>query len=125
MYIQWYYRFLIQVLRQGKIPTSIAIIMDGNRRFATKQKKEKHHGHKDGLRNLENVVFWCKELGIKTLTVYALSKDNLNRPQVEVDTLMDLCRKQFTDLCKPGGSIERNRIRVKMLGDLSLLPDDV
>ena len=66
--------------------------MDGNRRYATSQKKAKHEGHSDGLRNLENTVFWCKEIGITELTVYALAKDNLKRPKIEVDTLMDLCK---------------------------------
>ena len=107
------------------MPTSLGIIMDGNRRYATSQNKEKHKGHKDGLKNLENCVYWCKELGIKQLTVYALSKDNLSRPKVEVDTLMNLCKNQFNALSKPGGSLERNRIKIKILGDISLLPEDV
>jgi len=57
--------------------------------------------------------------------VYALSKDNLKRPQVEVDTLMNLCKNEFAGLCKPGGSIERNRIKIRLFGDLSMLPEDV
>lgn len=57
--------------------------------------------------------------------MYALSKDNLNRPKVEVDTLMNLCKNEFAGLCKPGGSIERNRIKIRLFGDLSLLPPDV
>ena len=74
------------------MPKSIAIIMDGNRRFATKLKMEKHQGHSSGLKNLENTVFWCNEMGIKELTVFALAKDNLKRSKIEVDTLMNLCR---------------------------------
>ena len=62
--IRWYHRLLIKVLKTGKMPKSIAIIMDGNRRYATQAKKAKHEGHSDGLRNLENTVFWCKEMGI-------------------------------------------------------------
>ena len=116
---------MIKVLKMGKMPTSIAMIMDGNRRYATKLKKAKHEGHSDGLRNLENVVFWCKEMGIRDLTVFALAKENLQRPKVEVDTLMNLCKNQFNALSKPGGSLERNRIKIKILGDISLLPEDV
>ena len=123
--ISWYHSLLIRILKTGKMPKSIGIIMDGNRRYATKLKKEKHKGHSDGLKNLENTVFWCKEMGITQLTVYALSKDNLKRPKVEVDTLMNLCKNQFNALSKPGGSLERNRIRIKILGDISLLPPDV
>jgi ditrans,polycis-polyprenyl diphosphate synthase len=75
--MSWYYKFLIKILKTGKMPKSIAIIMDGNRRFATKIKKEKHEGHSHGLKNLENTVYWCKEMGIKELTVFALAKENL------------------------------------------------
>lgn len=57
--------------------------------------------------------------------MYALSKDNLKRPKVEVDTLMNLCKNQFNSLSKPGGSLERNQIRIKIFGDISLLPLDV
>jgi len=78
--VEWYYRFLIEILKQGRMPKSIAIIMDGNRRYATRLKKQKHMGHSDGLKNLESTVYWCKLMGIKQLTVYALSKDNLKRP---------------------------------------------
>ena len=62
--ITWYHSLLIKILKTGKMPKSIAIIMDGNRRFATKKGKDKHKGHSDGLKNLENVVFWCKQMGI-------------------------------------------------------------
>ena len=125
MTIPWYHRLLIKVLKTGKMPKSIAIILDGNRRYATKLKKEKHEGHSDGLRNLENTVFWCQQLGIKQLTVFALAKENLKRPKIEVDTLMDLCKYQFNALSQPGGSIDRNQIKINILGDISLLPQDV
>ena len=123
--MSWYHRLLIRVLKTGKMPKSIGIIMDGNRRYATKLNKAKHQGHSDGLKNLENTVFWCKELGIQQLTVFALAKDNLKRPKVEVDTLMNLCKNQFNALSKPGGSLERNQIKIKIFGDVSMLPDDV
>ena len=64
-------------------------------------------------------------MGIKDLTVFALAKENLQRPKVEVDTLMGLCKNQFNALSKPGGSLERNKIKIKILGDVSLLPEDV
>ena len=73
----WLHRLMIKVLKTGKMPKSIAMIMDGNRRYATLKNKQKHEGHSDGLRNLENVVFWCNEMGIKELTVFALAKENL------------------------------------------------
>lgn len=77
--MRWYERLFIRVLKSGKIPKSVAIIMDGNRRFATKKQMDKHEGHAYGLQKLENAMEWCLELGIKELTVFALSTDNLKR----------------------------------------------
>lgn len=83
---------MINVVKAGgKIPRSVAFIMDGNRRFAVKHKQEKHKGHSFGLKKLEQAMIWCKGLGINELTVFALAKENLKRSKVEVDTLMGLC----------------------------------
>jgi undecaprenyl diphosphate synthase len=79
----------------GKIPRSIAIIMDGNRRYATSKSKEKHKGHEFGLQKLQETLLWCKNLGVFELTVFALAKANLKRSKVEVDTLMGLCKENF------------------------------
>ena len=70
---------MINVVKTGKVPRSIAIIMDGNRRFATKKGEQKHTGHAKGLDKLEETLLWCKGLGITELTVFALAKDNLKR----------------------------------------------
>ena len=101
--MKWYETFFIKILKMGKIPHSIAIIMDGNRRFATHQNKEKHEGHSFGLKKLEQAMEWCLELGIKELTVFALSTDNLKRSQVEVDTLMKLCKDTFARMADKNG----------------------
>jgi len=77
--------------------------MDGNRRYAVKEKKAKHEGHAVGLNKLEETMVWCKALGINELTVFALSKDNLKRSKVEVDTLMNLCKDQFARLARNDG----------------------
>jgi ditrans,polycis-polyprenyl diphosphate synthase len=68
---------------------------------------------------------WCLELGIKELTVFALSTDNLKRSQTEVDTLMRLARDEFGKMAEQGGFMEKHKIQVKILGDLGLLPGDV
>ncbi len=68
---------------------------------------------------------WSLELGIKELTVFALSTDNLKRSQVEVETLMRLARDSFARMADNGGFMEQNGIKVKILGDLDLLPEDV
>lgn len=123
--MKWYERLFIRVLKMGRIPKSIAIIMDGNRRFAEKRNQPKHLGHESGLNKLEQAMAWCLELGIKDLTVFALSVDNLKRSKIEVDTLMDLAKKSFLKLCEKGGFINQNGIQVNILGDLSFLPEDV
>ena len=83
---------MVNVVKTGKIPKSIAIIMDGNRRYATSKSMQKHEGHAIGLQKLEESLKWCKALGIRDLTVFALSKENLKRAPVEVETLMNLCK---------------------------------
>ena len=118
----WYQRFMINVVKTGKIPRSVAIIMDGNRRYATNKAQEKHKGHAVGLNKLEETLTWCKHLGIYELTVFALAKENLKRSKVEVDTLMGLCKDQFSRLAKNGGVFKRQQIKVRVLGDLSLVP---
>lgn len=123
--MRWYESLFIKVLKMGKMPKSIAIIMDGNRRFATKINKEKHEGHNHGLQKLENCMDWCLEMGIKELTVFALSTDNLKRSKVEVDTLMKLCKDSFAKMAEKDGFLERNGIQVRILGELDMLPEDV
>ncbi len=123
--MRWYEKLFIRILKSGKIPRSIAIIMDGNRRFATKNQMDKHEGHAFGLQKLENAMEWCLELGIKELTVFALSTDNLKRSQVEVDTLMQLAKETFAKMAEKGGFMQQNGIQVRILGDLDLLPTDV
>ena len=116
---------MINIVKTGKIPRSVAMIMDGNRRYATTKNQEKHKGHAVGLNKLEETLVWCKNLGIYELTVFALAKENLQRSKVEVDTLMGLCKDQFARLARNGGVFKRQQIRVRVLGDLSLMPDDV
>jgi undecaprenyl diphosphate synthase len=70
-------------------------------------------------------LIWCKALGIFELTVFALSKENLNRSPVEVETLMNLCKDQFARLARNGGVFQTEKIKIRVLGDLSLLPADV
>ena len=123
--MKWLAKLLTRILKLGKIPRSIAIIMDGNRRFATKINKEKHEGHTFGLKKLEEAMEWCLHLGVKELTVFALSTDNLKRSKVEVDTLMSLCKDSFAKMAEEEGFMQRNGIQVKILGNLTLLPEDV
>lgn len=98
--------------------------MDGNRRFADEMGLDSMEGHHLGRAKLEEMLSWCMELGIKVLTVYAFSTENLLRNPAEVDYLMDMFEKNFDSLADDQ-RIHSHRIRVRVLGQRSLLPVDV
>ena len=101
----------VRILRN--VPEHVAIIMDGNGRWATRRGKSRGEGHIAGARTLERVLGWCGDRGIRTLTVYAFSTENWKRPQSEVDGLMRLFAKMLKTKEK---SLVRNRIRFRMIG---------
>lgn len=105
-----------------KIPDHVGLIMDGNRRWAKKRLLPSSAGHSAGLKRMVALAERAKEVGVKYFTVYALSTENLARPQDELDRMFALIRKQFNacvdKLLKVGAA-------VKIIGDISLLPDDV
>jgi undecaprenyl diphosphate synthase len=104
------------------IPQHIAIIMDGNGRWAKKRRMPRTFGHKKGSENLKDVAIYCNELGIKALSVYAFSTENWKRPQAEVDYLMNL-PKEFEELFR--GQFEEHDIRVMFSGRRDRFPEHV
>ncbi len=104
--------------------THIAIIMDGNRRFAQKQGLDKIKGHDSGAKKLSEVIEWCLEYKIKELTLYTFSMQNFSREKREVDTLFSLFRKHFERL-KDDEKISKNKIRIKVIGRTHLFPEDL
>ena len=105
-----------------KVPNHVAIILDGNGRWAKKRMMPRNYGHKQGAKTVEQICEDAWNLGIKYLTVYAFSTENWNRPQSEVDALMKLLSKYLTD------SIERtskNNMRVRIIGEKSRLDDEL
>ncbi|MBN1109488.1 MAG: di-trans,poly-cis-decaprenylcistransferase [Methanomassiliicoccales archaeon] len=109
---------------EGMIPDHVAIIMDGNRRFAMEIGLAMNEGHVKGKDKLEEVMEWCQEMGIKVLTVYAFSTENLQRDEAEVQYLMDLFEESFLKLAEDQ-RVHRNHIRVTVLGQRELLPERV
>ncbi len=105
-------------------PNHVAIIMDGNRRFAKEMGLASTSGHEKGREKLEEVMEWCQELGIKVLTVYAFSTENFNRSSDEVELLMELFEDSLRSL-KDEKRVHEERIRIKVLGNLDLLPDNI
>lgn len=104
-----------------RLPKHIAIIMDGNGRWAVKRALPRFFGHKAGVETLREILRASSDMGIKILTVYAFSTENWNRPTDEVSYLMNLLieymRKEINDLNK-------NNVRIKILGNLSALPEN-
>jgi tritrans,polycis-undecaprenyl-diphosphate synthase [geranylgeranyl-diphosphate specific] len=106
------------------VPGHVAVIMDGNRRHARSRGLADAEGHLLGSSTLESLLDWCRRLGIHTLTVYALSTENLGRSPEEVDTLLSLFARKFDELVRDE-RVHRNRIRVRVVGRTDLLREDV
>lgn len=105
-----------------KVPTHVAIIMDGNRRWAKRQGLPAMMGHWKGAETLTKIVRAASELGIKTLTVYSFSTENWSRTKEEVDTLMHLFKVY---LVKQRGPMAKEGVRLQAIGDLNRLPYSV
>jgi len=107
---------------EAKLPLHIAIIMDGNRRWAAKRGLPRSAGHKEGANTLRRITRICDEIGIKYLTVYAFSTENWNRPKDEVNTLMSLLLEFLKNADKEIGG--RN-IRIRVIGESKGLNEDI
>jgi len=112
----------LEDLDRGKLPQHIAIIMDGNGRWAKQRGKLRVFGHEHGVEAVRSTVESCASLKIPYLTLYAFSTENWNRPKVEVDTLMRLL---VGALKKEVGTLHKNNIRLKAIGKLETLPGKV
>ena len=104
------------------IPQHIAIILDGNGRWAKKKGMPRNFGHTQGSKNVERICEDAYKMGVKYLTVYAFSTENWKRPKEEVDALMNLLRNYMKTCLK---TAEKNRMRVRVLGDKTALDDDI
>ncbi len=117
-------QLLADVVQAGNVPQHIAVILDGNRRFAENIGLEKLKGHIFGAKKLEEVVGWCQELGIKYITVYAFSTENFNRSEKEIETLMTLFAEKFKEVARDK-RVHKYKVRVRVIGDLGFLPEKV
>lgn len=107
------------------MPKHVAFIMDGNRRYAQKEHKERQEGHTQGFEKLAETLRWCLNLGIHEVTVYAFSIENFKRSKEEVDGLMELARQKFSRLLTEQENLEKHGVCIRVLGDLTLLPEDL
>ena len=103
-----------------RLPGHIAIIMDGNGRWAKEKGEDRLFGHLHGVESVRNIVEGCAELGIKCLTLYAFSTENWDRPEYEVSGLMELL---VDTIRKEVPTLNKNNIRLHVIGDTDMLPE--
>lgn len=106
----------------GSLPHHVAIIMDGNGRWAKKRNKPRFLGHKQGVEAVRDVVKACGEYGIEVLTIFAFSSENWRRPEKEVGLLMELF---FTALDREVKRLHRNNVQLRIIGDTSAFPEKI
>ena len=105
-----------------KLPKHIAIIMDGNGRWATEKGLPRTEGHKEGAKTVKLILEHAKKRGIKYVTLYAFSSENWKRPKEEIKVLMDLFRKYMKEDVK---ELQKKKVRVSFIGDRTRFPEDM
>jgi len=113
---------LLENINTDNLPKHLAIIMDGNGRWAKQKGLLRALGHKSGTKSVKVIVETCAKIGIENLTLYAFSTENWNRPKLEVDTLMKLL---VSSLKKELKTLQDNNIRLNSIGNLSKLPNTI
>ncbi len=109
----------INEVNKDNIPKHVAIIMDGNGRWATQKGKLRVFGHKNGVKAVQSTIEGAAKIGIQYITLYAFSTENWNRPKFEVNALMELL---VDTIQKEINTLNKNKIRLKAIGDLNTLP---
>ncbi len=113
---------LIESINKDNLPKHLAIIMDGNGRWAKQKGLLRTLGHESGTKSVKSTVETCAKLGIENLTLYAFSTENWNRPKLEVDTLMKLLVRSLKKELK---TLQKNNIQLNSIGNLSKLPESI
>ena len=112
---------LKEMINIDRLPTHIAIIMDGNGRWAQEKGEDRLYGHLHGVESVRNIVEGAAELGIKYLTLYAFSTENWDRPEYEVTGLMELL---IDTIRKEVPTLNKNNIKLHVIGDIKMLPEN-
>lgn len=116
---------LVSALAVGPVPRHIALVMDGNRRYARLHCLETADGHALGFESLKGILEVCYKAGVEVVTIYAFSIENFKRSKYEVDVLMDLAKTNLLQLCQAGDIADQYDICIKILGQRSLVSEDV
>ena len=117
IYEKWLW---LQVKNYAK-PEHIAIILDGNRRWASERALNPWFGHEKGAEKVEQLLDWCEKLDVKSITLYAFSTENFSRSSEEVEEIMNIAEEEFRKILTDE-RIHKNKIRVKVIGRVGLLP---
>jgi undecaprenyl diphosphate synthase len=110
---------LLDTINKDNLPKHLAIIMDGNGRWAKQQGFLRAFGHENGTKSVKKTIENCAKIGIENLTLYAFSTENWNRPKLEVDTLMKILANSLKNELK---TLQANNIRLNCIGNLDMLP---
>ncbi len=121
---KFYERWLWHQVADGGEPEHIAIILDGNRRWATGKSLDPWLGHEKGAEKVEQLLDWCLKLNVRSVTLYAFSTENFLRPPEEVEEIMRIAHEEFRRILKDE-RIHKNRVRVKVIGRSSLRPKEL
>lgn len=110
---------ILKQIDKNRVPKHVAVIMDGNGRWAKQKGEDRIFGHSNGVRSVKNTLVAATEVGVKYLTLYAFSSENWNRPKEEVDALMDLL---VSTLMAEIDELHKNGVRLYAIGELDLIP---
>jgi tritrans,polycis-undecaprenyl-diphosphate synthase [geranylgeranyl-diphosphate specific] len=121
---KWYEHSITKEVLKHPIPEHIAIIQDGNRRYAKRLGESTIKGHHYGADATERVLNWCEEIGIKQLTLYSFSTENFNRPEQEKKAIFDLMKFKYRE-SRESPRTHKTRLRIRSVGDIEMLPDDL
>jgi len=119
-----YEKWLWHQVKNGNKPEHIAIILDGNRRWASEKDLNPWFGHARGAEKVEQLLDWCLKLRVKSITLYAFSTENFRRTKSEVEEIMRIAEEEFRKILTDE-RIHKNKVRVKVIGRLHLLPEDL
>ncbi|MEM2687037.1 MAG: polyprenyl diphosphate synthase, partial [Thermoproteota archaeon] len=121
----WLYeKALVRQVRQLPLPKHVGIIMDGNRRWAESKGLEKYLGHVFGAKKVGEVLKWCYDLGIKTVTLYVFSTENLKRPREEVELIFKLFKDKLIEMMDKK-VLHESKTRLKVIGRRDLIPMEI
>jgi tritrans,polycis-undecaprenyl-diphosphate synthase [geranylgeranyl-diphosphate specific] len=119
-----YERWLWSQVKSGEKLEHIAIILDGNRRWASENELNPWLGHKKGAETVEQLLDWCEKLGVKFVTLYTFSTENFRRSPEEIKAIMKIAEEKFRKLLTDE-RIHRNKVHVKVIGRVNLLPESL